>query len=106
MGRTSQRSCYSKSSLFKLKKERGEGAFPDVSSLRVPSERHPYATVLHRVEGLALVTLCRLEYTIILLIAIPYFSSCRPVTRKLSIALLKEVNNLCSVLGHTQVSAA
>jgi hypothetical protein len=70
----------------KAKAERGEGSFPDMARLRIPSEHHPYATVLHRVEGLALVTMC----------------SCRPVTRKLSIAVLKEVRNLCAVVGHTQ----
>ncbi|XP_062513570.1 protein furry homolog-like isoform X2 [Corticium candelabrum] len=70
----------------KVKAERGEGIFPDMARLRIPSEQRPYATVLHRVEGLALVTMC----------------SCRSVTRKLSIAVLKEVRNLCAVVGHTQ----
>ncbi|XP_065113196.1 protein furry homolog-like isoform X3 [Paramisgurnus dabryanus] len=49
----------------------------------LPLERSPLWTVLHVVEGLALVVLC----------------SCRPATRKLAVNVLKEVRSLHTALG-------
>ncbi|XP_051952378.1 protein furry homolog-like isoform X2 [Xyrauchen texanus] len=49
----------------------------------LPLERSPIWTVLHVVEGLAMVVLC----------------SCRPATRKLAVNVLKEVRSLHMALG-------
>ncbi|XP_036378760.1 protein furry homolog-like isoform X3 [Megalops cyprinoides] len=49
----------------------------------LPLERSPLASVLHVVEGLALVVLC----------------SCRPATRRLAVNVLKEVRALYTALG-------
>uniref|UniRef100_A0A671LRK8 Protein furry homolog-like n=1 Tax=Sinocyclocheilus anshuiensis TaxID=1608454 RepID=A0A671LRK8_9TELE len=49
----------------------------------LPLERSPLWTVLHVVEGLALVVLC----------------SCRPATRRLAVNVLKEVRSLHMALG-------
>ncbi|XP_056115791.1 protein furry homolog-like isoform X2 [Rhinichthys klamathensis goyatoka] len=49
----------------------------------LPLERSPLWTVLHVVEGLALVVLC----------------SCRPATRRLAVNVLKEVRSLHTALG-------
>lgn len=54
---------------------------------KVPAERGPHSTVLHAVEGLALVLLC----------------SCQLSTRKLAIALLKEIRSLFVTVGQTEV---
>ncbi|XP_008307519.1 protein furry homolog isoform X2 [Cynoglossus semilaevis] len=53
---------------------------------KVPAERGPHSTVLHAVEGLALVLLC----------------SCQLSTRKLAIALLKEIRSLFVTVGQTE----
>uniref|UniRef100_A0A7N6ACI3 Furry homolog a (Drosophila) n=1 Tax=Anabas testudineus TaxID=64144 RepID=A0A7N6ACI3_ANATE len=53
------------------------------SSLKIPAERGPHSTVLHAVEGLALVLLC----------------SCQLSTRRLSIAILKEIRSLFMIIG-------
>ncbi|XP_064619246.1 protein furry-like isoform X4 [Lineus longissimus] len=49
-------------------------------------EKSAHAPVLNEVEGFALVMLC----------------NCRPYTRKLAVQLLKEIRNLCTVLGTTK----
>ncbi|KAM3874720.1 protein furry homolog [Diretmus argenteus] len=56
------------------------------SSLRVPAERGPHSTVLHAVEGLALVLLC----------------SCQLSTRRLAIAILKEIRSLFMTIGQSE----
>ncbi|KTG43896.1 hypothetical protein cypCar_00020228 [Cyprinus carpio] len=53
------------------------------ASPSLPLERSPLWTVLHVVEGLALVVLC----------------SCRPATRRLAVNVLKEVRSLHTALG-------
>uniref|UniRef100_A0A671LQ24 Protein furry homolog-like n=1 Tax=Sinocyclocheilus anshuiensis TaxID=1608454 RepID=A0A671LQ24_9TELE len=55
----------------------------DSQSPSLPLERSPLWTVLHVVEGLALVVLC----------------SCRPATRRLAVNVLKEVRSLHMALG-------
>uniref|UniRef100_A0A671NTG3 Protein furry homolog-like n=1 Tax=Sinocyclocheilus anshuiensis TaxID=1608454 RepID=A0A671NTG3_9TELE len=55
----------------------------DSQSPSLPLERSPLWTVLHVVEGLALVVLC----------------SCRPATRRLAANVLKEVRSLHTALG-------
>uniref|UniRef100_A0A8C9W5I9 FRY microtubule binding protein n=1 Tax=Scleropages formosus TaxID=113540 RepID=A0A8C9W5I9_SCLFO len=50
---------------------------------RTPAERGPHSAVLHAVEGLALVLLC----------------SCRTGTRKLAVAVLREVRCLFAAIG-------
>uniref|UniRef100_A0A8C2CV82 Furry homolog, like n=1 Tax=Cyprinus carpio TaxID=7962 RepID=A0A8C2CV82_CYPCA len=55
----------------------------DSQSPSLPLERSPLWTVLHVVEGLALVVLC----------------SCRPATRRLAVNVLKEVRSLHTALG-------
>lgn len=57
------------------------------SSLKIPAERGPHSTVLHAVEGLVLVLLC----------------SCQLSTRKLAIAILKEIRSLFMTIGQTEV---
>lgn len=57
------------------------------SNLKVPAERGPHSTVLHAVEGLALVLLC----------------SCQVSTRRLSIAILKEIRSLFLTIGQSEV---
>uniref|UniRef100_A0A3B3B987 Furry homolog a (Drosophila) n=1 Tax=Oryzias melastigma TaxID=30732 RepID=A0A3B3B987_ORYME len=52
----------------------------------VPAERGPHSTVLHAVEGLALVLLC----------------SCQVSTRRLSIAILKEIRSLFLTIGQSE----
>uniref|UniRef100_A0A8C8DTE3 Furry homolog a (Drosophila) n=1 Tax=Oryzias sinensis TaxID=183150 RepID=A0A8C8DTE3_9TELE len=52
-----------------------------------PAERGPHSTVLHAVEGLALVLLC----------------SCQVSTRRLSIAILKEIRSLFQTIGQSEV---
>ncbi|RVE65015.1 hypothetical protein OJAV_G00132060 [Oryzias javanicus] len=56
------------------------------SNLKVPAERGPHSTVLHAVEGLALVLLC----------------SCQVSTRRLSIAILKEIRSLFQTIGQSE----
>ncbi|XP_039986284.1 protein furry homolog isoform X4 [Xiphias gladius] len=56
------------------------------SSLKIPPERGPHSTVLHAVEGLALVLLC----------------SCQLSTRRLAIAILKEIRSLFMTIGQTE----
>ncbi|KAK5868877.1 hypothetical protein PBY51_009853 [Eleginops maclovinus] len=55
------------------------------SSLKIPAER-PHSTVLHAMEGLALVLLC----------------SCQLSTRKLTIAILKEIRSLFMTIGQSE----
>eukprot|EP00058_Branchiostoma_floridae_P025945 XP_002611435.1 hypothetical protein BRAFLDRAFT_63933 [Branchiostoma floridae] len=55
---------------------------PDLAP-HMPFDRSPHSRVLHRVEGFALVILC----------------SCRPVTRKLGVIILKEVRTLLGTTG-------
>uniref|UniRef100_A0A673C9G1 Furry homolog a (Drosophila) n=1 Tax=Sphaeramia orbicularis TaxID=375764 RepID=A0A673C9G1_9TELE len=52
----------------------------------IPAERGPHSTVLHAVEGLALVLLC----------------SCQLSTRRLSIAILKEIRSLFMTIGQSE----
>ncbi|KAI9547921.1 hypothetical protein NQZ68_012938 [Dissostichus eleginoides] len=56
------------------------------SSLKTPAERGPHSTVLHALEGLALVLLC----------------SCQLSTRKLAIAILKEIRSLFMTIGQSE----
>uniref|UniRef100_A0A8C2ZLT4 FRY microtubule binding protein n=1 Tax=Cyclopterus lumpus TaxID=8103 RepID=A0A8C2ZLT4_CYCLU len=58
------------------------------SSVKMPAERGPHSTVLHAVEGLALVLLC----------------SCQLSTRRLAIAILKEIRSLFMTIGQSEVS--
>ncbi|XP_036392594.1 protein furry homolog isoform X2 [Megalops cyprinoides] len=53
---------------------------------RTPSERSPHCTVLHAVEGLALVLLC----------------SGNAATRKLAVAILKEIRCLFAAIGQAE----
>ncbi|XP_018610807.1 protein furry homolog isoform X3 [Scleropages formosus] len=53
---------------------------------RTPAERGPHSAVLHAVEGLALVLLC----------------SCRTGTRKLAVAVLREVRCLFAAIGQAE----
>lgn len=53
------------------------------SSRSLSLERSPLSSVLHLVEGLALVVLC----------------SCRPATRRLAVNVLKEIRALHTALG-------
>lgn len=53
----------------------------------MPAERGPHSTVLHAVEGLALVLLC----------------SCQLSTRKLAITILKEIRSLFLTIGQAEV---
>uniref|UniRef100_A0A8C4HKM3 Furry homolog a (Drosophila) n=1 Tax=Dicentrarchus labrax TaxID=13489 RepID=A0A8C4HKM3_DICLA len=57
------------------------------SSLKLPAERGPHSTVLHAVEGLALVLLC----------------SCQLSTRRLAIAILKEIRSLFMTIGQSEI---
>uniref|UniRef100_A0A665VPD8 Furry homolog a (Drosophila) n=1 Tax=Echeneis naucrates TaxID=173247 RepID=A0A665VPD8_ECHNA len=57
------------------------------SGLKIPPERGPHSTVLHAVEGLALVLLC----------------SCQLSTRRLAIAILKEIRSLFMAIGQTEI---
>lgn len=57
------------------------------SSVKIPAERGPHSTVLHAVEGLALVLLC----------------SCQLSTRRLAIAILKEIRSLFVTIKQTEV---
>ncbi|XP_033097375.1 protein furry homolog [Anneissia japonica] len=54
---------------------------------RAPYERNPFANTLNMVEGFSLVFLC----------------SCRPITRRLAVVLLKEVRMLFGILGYSRV---
>lgn len=56
------------------------------SSTRLP-ERSPHCSVLHAVEGLALLLLC----------------SCQISTRKLAVGVLREIRCLFTALGHAEV---
>uniref|UniRef100_A0A3B5AB99 Protein furry homolog n=1 Tax=Stegastes partitus TaxID=144197 RepID=A0A3B5AB99_9TELE len=56
------------------------------SSLKIPAERGPHSTVLHAVEGLAVVLLC----------------SCQLSTRRLAIAILKEIRSLFMTIGQSE----
>ncbi len=56
------------------------------SSPRLP-ERSPHCSVLHAVEGLALLLLC----------------SCQISTRKLAVGVLREIRCLFTALGHAEV---
>ncbi|XP_066506353.1 protein furry homolog isoform X3 [Hoplias malabaricus] len=53
---------------------------------RLPLERSPHSTVLHAVEGLALLLLC----------------SCQTSTRKLAVAVLREIRCLFSAIGQAE----
>uniref|UniRef100_A0A8C4HHX3 Furry homolog a (Drosophila) n=1 Tax=Dicentrarchus labrax TaxID=13489 RepID=A0A8C4HHX3_DICLA len=53
----------------------------------LPAERGPHSTVLHAVEGLALVLLC----------------SCQLSTRRLAIAILKEIRSLFMTIGQSEI---
>ncbi|XP_061575672.1 protein furry homolog isoform X2 [Cololabis saira] len=56
------------------------------SSLKMPSERGPHSTVLHAVEGLALVLLCSGQLS----------------TRRLAIAILREIRSLFMTIGQSE----
>lgn len=56
------------------------------TSPRMP-ERSPHCSVLHAVEGLALLLLC----------------SCQTSTRKLAVGVLREIRCLFTALGHAEV---
>ncbi|KAM9318138.1 protein furry homolog isoform 2-T2 [Pholidichthys leucotaenia] len=56
------------------------------SSLKMPAERGPHSTVLHSVEGLAIVLLC----------------SCQLSTRRLAVAILKEIRSLFMTIGQSE----
>lgn len=56
------------------------------SSPRLP-DRSPHCSVLHAVEGLALLLLC----------------SCQTSTRKLAVGVLREIRCLFTALGHAEV---
>uniref|UniRef100_A0A671Y1V8 FRY microtubule binding protein n=1 Tax=Sparus aurata TaxID=8175 RepID=A0A671Y1V8_SPAAU len=56
------------------------------SSLKMPAERGPHSSVLHAVEGLALVLLC----------------SCQLSTRRLAVAILKEIRSLFMTIGQSE----
>lgn len=62
---------------------------PNGSSHRMQSERGPHCSVLHAVEGFALVLLC----------------SFQAATRKLSVMILKEIRALFLALGQPEVCA-
>lgn len=53
---------------------------------RLPVERSPHSTVLHAVEGLALLLLC----------------SCQTSTRKLAVAVLREIRCLFTAIGQAE----
>uniref|UniRef100_A0A4W4FXM2 Protein furry homolog n=1 Tax=Electrophorus electricus TaxID=8005 RepID=A0A4W4FXM2_ELEEL len=53
---------------------------------RLPVERSPHSTVLHAVEGLALLLLC----------------SCQTSTRKLAVAVLREIRCLFAAIGQAE----
>ncbi|XP_049324856.1 protein furry homolog isoform X5 [Astyanax mexicanus] len=55
-------------------------------SSRLPVERSPHSTVLHAVEGLALLLLC----------------SCQTSTRKLAVAVLREIRCLFTAIGQAE----
>uniref|UniRef100_A0A671PA82 Protein furry homolog n=1 Tax=Sinocyclocheilus anshuiensis TaxID=1608454 RepID=A0A671PA82_9TELE len=55
----------------------------DSGSSRLPPERSPHSTVLHAVEGLALLLLC----------------SCQTSTRKLAVSVLREIRCLFTAIG-------
>lgn len=57
------------------------------SGPKVPAERGPHSTVLHAVEGLTLVLLC----------------SCQMSTRRLAVAILKEIRSLFAIIGQSEV---
>lgn len=57
------------------------------SGPKPPAERGPHSAVLHAVEGLALVLLC----------------SCQLSTRRLAIAVLKEIRSLFVTIGQSEV---
>uniref|UniRef100_A0A4W4FX37 Furry homolog b (Drosophila) n=1 Tax=Electrophorus electricus TaxID=8005 RepID=A0A4W4FX37_ELEEL len=54
----------------------------------LPVERSPHSTVLHAVEGLALLLLC----------------SCQTSTRKLAVAVLREIRCLFAAIGQAEVT--
>ncbi|XP_056296517.1 protein furry homolog isoform X3 [Pseudoliparis swirei] len=56
------------------------------SSVKMPADRGPHSSVLHAVEGLALVLLC----------------SCQLSTRRLAIATLKEIRSLFMTIGQSE----
>ncbi|XP_051541423.1 protein furry homolog isoform X3 [Myxocyprinus asiaticus] len=55
-------------------------------SSRLPAERSPHSTVLHAVEGLALLLLC----------------SCQTSTRKLAVSVLREIRLLFTTIGQAE----
>uniref|UniRef100_A0A672NZB0 FRY microtubule binding protein n=1 Tax=Sinocyclocheilus grahami TaxID=75366 RepID=A0A672NZB0_SINGR len=57
-----------------------------VGSSRLPPERSPHSTVLHAVEGLALLLLC----------------SCQTSTRKLAVSVLREIRCLFTAIGQAE----
>ncbi|XP_038150293.1 protein furry homolog isoform X4 [Cyprinodon tularosa] len=56
------------------------------SGHKTPAERGPHSTVLHAVEGLALILLC----------------SCQLSTRRVAIAILKEIRSLYMTIGQSE----
>uniref|UniRef100_A0A672MER2 FRY microtubule binding protein n=1 Tax=Sinocyclocheilus grahami TaxID=75366 RepID=A0A672MER2_SINGR len=56
------------------------------SGTRLPAERTPHSTVLHAVEGLALVLLC----------------SCQTSTRKVAVSILREVRQIFLTIGQNE----
>lgn len=59
-------------------------------SSRLAPDRSPHSTVLHAVEGLALLLLC----------------SCQTSTRKLAVSVLREIRCLFTAIGQAEVSQA
>lgn len=57
-------------------------------SSRLAPDRSPHSTVLHAVEGLALLLLC----------------SCQTSTRKLAVSVLREIRLLFTTIGQAEVS--
>lgn len=57
------------------------------TTLKIPAERGPHSTVLHAVEGLALVLLC----------------SCQLSTRRVAIAILREIRSLFVTIKQSEV---
>lgn len=68
-------------------KIRNSELIPNGSSQRIPTERGPHCSVLHAVEGFALVLLCSFQVA----------------TRKLSVLILKEIRALFIALGQPEV---
>ncbi|XP_074842355.1 protein furry homolog isoform X7 [Carettochelys insculpta] len=67
-------------------KSRSSELIPNGSSHRIQSERSPYSSVLHAVEGFALVLLCSFQVA----------------TRKLAVLILREIRALFLALGQAE----